>query len=81
MDCEMDEKQSFETALKNLEEVVGDLENGEIQLTELLEKYTQGVLLSKFCLEQLAATEKAMDKILHESNGEVKETILEIKGE
>lgn len=81
MCCSNKKEDSFESALEKLELIVSDLENGEIQLAELLEKYTQGVLLSKYCMEQLEYTEKAMDLVLKESNGQVKETVLAIEGE
>lgn len=81
MCCSNKKEDNFESALEKLELIVSDLENGEIQLAELLEKYTQGVLLSKYCMEQLEYTEKAMDLVLKESNGQVKETVLAIEGE
>lgn len=74
----IDKKESFESALEKLETVVHTLENGEIDLADLLEKYTQGVLLSQFCLDKLNSAEQAMDRILQENSGKIKETKLEI---
>lgn len=74
-------KVSFEEAMEQLEGVVKELEGGDISLDSLLEKYTQGVKLSKFCLEELNQTEAAMDKMVREHQGEVVETALEIEGE
>lgn len=74
----IDKKESFESALEKLEAVVHTLENGEIDLADLLEKYTQGVLLSQFCLDKLNSAEQAMDRILQENSGKIKETKLEI---
>lgn len=81
MCCSIDKAETFETALEKLEMIVGDLENGDIRLADLLDKYTQGVLLSQYCLTQLEHTEKAMDLVLKEKNGKVQESALVIEGE
>jgi len=74
-------KISFEASLENLEELVKDLEAGDISLETLLDKYTQAVLLSKMCLDQLNQTEAAIDKMVQENKGEIQESILNIEGE
>lgn len=71
----------FEEALKNLEGIVNDLESGELSLDSLLEKYTQGVTLSKLCLDQLNHAEQVIDKMVQENKGEFYETALNIEGE
>lgn len=80
MDCSIDKTESFEAALEKLERIVGDLENGDIELADLLQKYTQGVLLSKYCLAQLDEAEKAMDLVLREKDGKIEELVMEIEG-
>lgn len=75
------EQESFETALEKLEAIVHDLEEGDVALQTLLEKYTQGALLVKYCLEQLDYAEKAMDVVLKEENGQLQEAALKIEGE
>ena len=74
-------KTTFEEALDKLESLVGELESGETALKDILEKYTQGVLLSKFCLQQLDDAEAAMDKVVGEKDGAVVEAPLRIEGE
>lgn len=71
----------FEEALKNLEGIVNDLESGELSLDSLLEKYTQGVTISKLCLDQLNHAEQVIDKMVQENKGEFYETALNIEGE
>ena len=54
------EKLTFEQALEGLEQVVSQLENGQLGLSESLECYQQGVGLLKHCHEAL---ESAVRKI------------------
>ena len=70
---------SFEDALQNLEEIVSELENGEISLDMLMDKYKQGVLLSNLCIEKLDNAETAIDKLLQESKGKIKAVDFDIK--
>lgn len=75
-------KMTFEEALGKLEDVVEQLENGDVSLQNLLEQYTQGVLLSKFCLGALDQTQQAMDKLVREdAKGNIQESALQIEGE
>ena len=54
-------KQTYETAVKELENTVNSLEKGGLNLDETLKLYEQGIKLSKFCVECL---DKAEQKIL-----------------
>lgn len=74
-------KLSFEESLANLEGIVAELENGDISLAELLDKYTQGVKLSESCLQELSQAETAMDTMVQEKNGEIRECELQVEGE
>ncbi|MGE4320015.1 MAG: exodeoxyribonuclease VII small subunit [Acholeplasmataceae bacterium] len=56
------ENQSFETLLKELEQVVKDLENKEITLDEAVKKYQRGLELSKTCYQMLEEAEKLVVK-------------------
>lgn len=56
------EAKNFETLLKELEEVVKDLENKEIPLDEAVKKYQLGLELSKACYEMLEGAEKLVVK-------------------
>ena len=72
---------SFESALERLEEIVESMESGEASLSDLLQKYSEGVELSKFCMSALDRTEQAMDLLIKEENGSFREEKLEIEGE
>ena len=71
-------KFSFEEGLEKLENIVKELEGGDCSLENLLKKYSEGVLLSKACMEQLESTESAIDKLLKETKGKIQETVLDI---
>ncbi len=43
----------FEEALKRLEGIVQDLEDGDLPLDEALDKYEEGIRLSKACAKKL----------------------------
>ena len=53
-------QKTFEQAIKRLEEIVAELEEGNLPLEESLKIYEEGVELTKFCSTKLNETE---DKI------------------
>ncbi|OGP69129.1 MAG: exodeoxyribonuclease VII small subunit, partial [Deltaproteobacteria bacterium RBG_13_60_28] len=54
-------EQSFEAALKRLEEVLGSLEHGDLALEESLAAFEEGVRLVKFCQQKLDEVEKRVE--------------------
>ena len=72
---------SFEEALERLEEIVAAMESGDATLAELMKNYSEGVELSKKCMGALERAEQAMDLLVQEEKGSVKETELAIEGE
>ena len=67
-----EEKQNFEEAIKELEVIASELENGDLSLDESVAKFEQGMKLSKKCSDLLEDAEKRIT-ILIENNGEIKE--------
>ena len=61
---------NFEEALKRLQAVVDDLENGELSLEQSLERYEHGVGLSRFCHEKLEEAEKRISVLRIDNRGE-----------
>lgn len=49
---------SYEAALQELEQLVGQLESGQLPLEQLLSGYQRGAELLKFCRGKLDAVEK-----------------------
>jgi exodeoxyribonuclease VII small subunit len=65
-------KQTFEEAMKQLEQIVQELESGDLSLEKAILKYEEGVRLSRFCSEKLDETEKRIT-ILQNQEGNVLE--------
>ena len=64
-------KQTFESAVKRLESIVHELENGDLGLDEALKKFQEGFKLSKFCSNKLDETEKKVSMLLKDEEGKV----------
>lgn len=61
----------FEESLKKLEKIVQDLEDGDIPLDEALEKYEEGIRLSKACAKKLEVARKKVEILLKNEDGSV----------
>lgn len=57
-------EKSFEEALARLEEVVQDLECGQIDLQDSLSRYEEGIMLLKRCYGQLTGAEKRILELM-----------------
>lgn len=57
------ESLSFEDALKELEQIVGDLERGEVELARSIEIYERGAALKAHCEKLLKQAEARVEKI------------------
>lgn len=62
----------FEDKIKELEDIVNELESGEIDLDSSIEKYTKAMKLVKECDSKLKNIEEQVNKILNE-NGELED--------
>jgi len=61
----------FEAALTELEELVGQLEKGELSLEETLQRFEQGVGLVNNCQAALQRAEQTVEQVL-ERHGRLK---------
>jgi exodeoxyribonuclease VII small subunit len=66
----MADKKSFEENLNKLGESVKSIERGELPLKETLEKFEEGLKLSKLCIEELENAKQRIEK-LTQKNGEI----------
>jgi exodeoxyribonuclease VII small subunit len=60
----VEQKLSFEQALQRLEQVVRELENGDLSLDAALALFQEGVALSRQCGLQLDDAEARIEKLL-----------------
>lgn len=56
---------SFEAALKELEQIVARLEQGEVELEDSIALYERGQALRAHCEKKLKAAESRLEKIVH----------------
>ena len=63
---------NFEESMKKLESIVNELENGNLNLDESVEKFEEGMKIAKQCNTILEDSEKKIT-ILLEKDGELKE--------
>jgi exodeoxyribonuclease VII small subunit len=64
------DKLSFEEAIKELTDIVGKIEQGQIPLQDSLLQYEKGMSLIKHCRTILQKAEKRIEKITKESEDE-----------
>lgn len=74
------EKISFEDNMEKLEKIVTDLEKGNLNLDDSVEKFEEGMKISKECNKILEEAEKKIT-ILLEENGETKEQDFKVNDE
>ena len=58
---------SFEEKIKKLENIVTELESGEVPLDDAINKYTEAMKLSKECSNKLTEVSEKVNKILSEN--------------
>lgn len=66
----------FEDNIRELESIVKELESGEVNLDDAIEKYTNAMKLAKDCSDKLNSATEKINKILKE-NGSLEEFKIE----
>lgn len=61
----------FEDALKRLEDIVEELEQGDISLDDSLAKYEEGIELSVACTRKLEAAKKKIEILVKTGDGKI----------
>lgn len=69
---------TYEESMKELEQVVRELESGELTLDDSITKFEKGMKLSKHCTMLLENAEKKITVLLEGSDGSYTEEKLEI---
>jgi len=67
---EQNEKK-FESALEDLEQVVEQLESGDLALEDSLAAFEKGVGLVKFCNQKLNEVEKKVELLIKDKEGKL----------
>ena len=62
-------KKTFEQSLKQLEQIVQELESGDLPLEKAMKKFEEGIQLSQACTEMLDKTEKKISLLLKDRDG------------
>ena len=68
---------SFEEALAELEQILGEIEGGQIGLEESLVKYERGNFLIQHCRNVLGAAEKQIELLSKSADGSLVSTPME----
>jgi exodeoxyribonuclease VII small subunit len=66
-------KKTIEQAMKQLEQIVQDLESGDMPLEKAIKTFEEGVQLSKFCSQKLDETEKRITILMQNSDDKISE--------
>ena len=64
-------KTSFEKDLKRLEDIVANLEEGDVPLDDSMKLFEEGVKLSRLCSERLDKAEKKIEIITADKSGNI----------
>ena len=70
----MAKRKTFEDAMESLENIVQELESGDLSLEKAMQRFEEGIKLSKFCADKLDETEKKITLLTGNADGTVKET-------
>ena len=64
-----EQPKSFEASLESLEQIVQQLENGDLPLEKSLELFEDGIRLSRQCQERLNQAERRIETLLRDNQG------------
>ena len=74
-------EKTFEEALTRLDQIVLELEEGELSLEQALEKFEEGIELSRFCTQKLTQAEEKVKKLVKTAGGESRTEAFEVEEE
>jgi exodeoxyribonuclease VII small subunit len=71
----------FESNLKQLEEIVGKLEGGDLTLDQSLQLFEEGVKVSRHCNAMLEEAERKVEVLIKGPEGGMVEAPFDVEGE
>ena len=74
-------KMTFEDAMERLEAIVQELESGDLALEKAMQRFEEGMKLSKFCSEKLDETEKKITLLTANPDGTVSQAPFSDEGD
>lgn len=75
-----DTAENFESAISRLEQLVEQMESGQLSIEDALTAFEEGINLTRHCQSILQEAEQKV-KILTESTGEIKESPFVLNGD
>ena len=66
-------QKTFEQSMKQLEQIVQELEDGDLPLEKAIKKFEEGMKLTKLCSAKLDETEKKISVLLKNAEGQMAE--------
>ncbi len=63
--------QTFENSLAELEQIVAEMENGDLPLQQALALFERGVHLSRYCQQQLNDAERKVELLVKGQDGNI----------
>jgi exodeoxyribonuclease VII small subunit len=64
-----EQSRTFEASLEALEQIVRQLEGGDLPLEKSLELFEQGIRLSRECQDRLSQAERRIEVLMRDSKG------------
>jgi len=64
-----EQARTFEASLEALEQIVQQLEGGDLSLEKSLELFEQGIRLSRECQERLSQAERRIEVLMRDNQG------------
>jgi len=64
-------KKTFEQAMQELEKIVEELEAGDLPLEKAMNMFEEGIQLTRFCTNKLDETEKKINVLLQDQQGDI----------
>lgn len=65
----MEQPMQFEEAMDKLEQIVSQLENGDVSLEKAIELFQEGMKLSQLCSQKLEQVEKKIEVLIEAEGG------------
>ena len=76
-----EETRTFEASLEALEQIVRQLESGDLALEKSLELFEQGIRLSRECQDRLSQAERRIEVLMRDNQGRSVVSDFEPRGE